>query len=99
MTKIIIQNRGKTMTAEKGCIIFPRTKQDYLLCQVCKKPHGKKPNAKICDTCQEQFRKHGAVCWKIGSDIFVWVRRKQVIRAVVAGKDVKPERQFEEVIE
>lgn len=68
------------------------------LCQTCKKPTGKKPNAKYCDDCNRVFQQRGAYRYKITDGVYVWVKGR-IMRAVVNGENVVPVFELREVVD
>lgn len=69
------------------------------ICRTCGKPTLKKHNAFYCVKCAKVWREQGAKRYKIGEDVFVWIRGNSVVRAVKDGKDVFPYLIGKEVVE
>ena len=59
------------------------------LYKICGKPTGKKQNAKYCNKCAEVLKKEGVYRYKIGNNIWVWVRGT-LRRVIIDGKEVEP---------
>lgn len=69
-------------------------------CRICKKPTNKNPGGFYCHQCGEDWKRNAAMKYRVG-DVWIWIRRNQIVRAVRdgTGKDIIPINYGKEMVE